>query len=764
MKIAIVDKVPSNIDYKKHFPIPDGATVNTYHLCSVKLPKVLKKDVDISINIDDYNYIILVGSEATKYFTKLTSVTNYCGHLVNEKFIPVINPSVVIFKPENLPLLEQAKNKMTSIFDGSNFTQEVKTHLIEEPKEALDYLTKIKGPVVALDCETSDLYPRNGVMLGISLADTPNEGAYITADALSDDVVEKLQEIVDNNTIVMHNSKFDKTWMRFHLGLTFKKPVEDTLLMHYALDETPGTHGLKQLALKYTNLGDYDAALEEFKTEYCRINKIKKEDFSYDLIPTEILAPYGAKDPVATFQLYEKFSPLIKKSKPLSNLYNNVLLPATAFVEQMEAFGVPFDINRLNKAQQYLDDELFRTKLEFYRLPEVEEYKNIYGTELNINSPIQLRKFFFDVLRLTKTGKKTGTGADSTDADVLAELAEQSPLPKMVLELRKQQKIKNTYIDKILIALDKDSRLRTGFNLTTTTSGRLSSSGKLNMQQLPRDNPIVKGCIKARPGYKIVSIDLGTAEMYYAAVLSKDPNLMKVFQNGGDFHSAVAKMVFSLPCTVDEVKIKNPGYRQAAKAISFGILYGSGKDKVATTVSDYYLEMHIEQGVKLQTFTIDEADDAIKRYFKTYSRLKEWLEETKAEIRENGYIYSHFGRKRRLKNVFSSDKATAASEVRSGVNFTIQSLASDINLLGAIDTQNSMGFPNPAIGGIFALVHDSILAEIKEEYVDLYCKIAKECIQQDRGVSIPNAPISLDIAIGDDYSFGKLEAKYPELC
>jgi DNA polymerase I-like protein with 3'-5' exonuclease and polymerase domains len=169
------------------------------------------------------------------------------------------------------------------------------------------------------------------------------------------------------------------------------------------------------------------------------------------------------------------------------------------------------------------------------------------------------------------TGKRTATGAISTDAEVLEELALEHPLPAVILKVRQLTKIRNTYISKILPELDADQRIRTGFNLIFTTSGRLSSSGKFNAQQIPRDDPLVKGCIKAPEGYSIVSQDLQTGEMYYAAVLSGDTNLQQVFLSGGDFHSTIAKSVFNLPCAVEDVKKLYPGKRQAAKAISFGI-------------------------------------------------------------------------------------------------------------------------------------------------------------------------------------------------
>ena len=175
------------------------------------------------------------------------------------------------------------------------------------------------------------------------------------------------------------------------------------------------------------------------------------------------------------------------------------------------------------------------------------------GKDFNPNSTLQLRSLLFDYIGLKPTGKKTGTGADSTDAEVLGKLAEEHPVPQLILDIRQKVKIKSTYLDKIIPALDRDERLRTGFNLHGTTSGRLSSSGKMNMQQIPRDNPIVKGCIKAKPGKKIVAMDLTTAEVYCAAVIADDKALMKVFQDGGNFHSNIAKLVFNLDCDVDDV-------------------------------------------------------------------------------------------------------------------------------------------------------------------------------------------------------------------
>ena len=159
---------------------------------------------------------------------------------------------------------------------------------------------------------------------------------------------------------------------------------------------------------------------------------------------------------------------------------------------------------------------------------------------------MQLRSLLLTTLACNRLGRKQRTGAHSTDAEVLQELGSQSEVPRLILDIRQRSKIKNTYLDKIIPQLDRDSRLRTSFNIHGTTSGRLSSSGKLNMQQLPGDNPAVKGCIKAAEGNQIVAMDLTTAEVYVAAVLAEDKALMDVFRSGGNFHSSIAKDSISI--------------------------------------------------------------------------------------------------------------------------------------------------------------------------------------------------------------------------
>jgi|APSaa5957512622_1039677.scaffolds.fasta_scaffold05023_2 DNA polymerase I-like protein with 3'-5' exonuclease and polymerase domains len=569
--VAVIDKAPNGFNYSKYF----NFEYDNYHLSSTKVKKLLKKDVDLNFDSDAYEYVILIGSEASKFIAGVSSVTEFAGHLIDSKFIPMINPAMLSFKPDAKPLFDRALGKLNGYIAGEKpptVTGEFEG--ITEEERANEYLEEILRDetikFVACDTETTSLYPRDGYVLGISLTHKSAQGVYISTECIGEYTERLLQDLFSTRLVVFHNAKFDIAMLEYHFSFKFPK-VSDTMLMHYVLDETQGTHGLKSLAMKYTDYGDYDKALDDFKTQYCKEHKILKGAFTYDLIPFDIMYEYAAIDTAVTYDLYKMFSKKIVKSVQLTKVYKELLVPGMLFLKDVQENGVPFDKERLLKVQKLMEHEVREAKEKLYEYHEVHKFEEDQEKVFNPNSTQQLRILLFDYVGLTPTGKLTGTGAASTDAEVLKQLAEEHPIPGVILNIRQKSKIKNTYLDKIIPEIDRDGCLRTYFNLTSTTSGRLSSSGKLNMQQLPRDNAAVKGCIKARPGYKILQQDLATAEVYVAAILSGDKNLQNVFKSGGDLHSTVAKMVFQLPQEVDDIKEKAPTQRQAAKAITFGI-------------------------------------------------------------------------------------------------------------------------------------------------------------------------------------------------
>jgi len=689
------------------------------------MDKVLKKDVTLDIDLvrEEYEYIILIGKEPSKMVGKITSVMEYQGYLLDDKFLALMNPVAVSLRPSLKSEFDKAVNDIIITINGlgSEVGNDIEILALEDERSILKYLDELisdNPEFITMDTETSALYPRDGYVLGISISHKDDQGVYMDSLYVTDIVAEKLQYICNKFKVVFHNAKFDIKMLSYHFGLTFPD-WEDTMLLHFNLDEN-NPHGLKYLAIKYTDLGDYDAELEKFKTQYCKDHKIKKADFTYDLIPFEVMYPYAAKDTAATFALYKKFIPAVTKNPRLLKVYNELLIRGTKFLIDVEETGIPVNKNLITHHIFRISDEIKILTESLYKHDEVKKVEEAKKALFNVNSTHHLRMLFFDILQMP-CSKLTDTGQPSTDAEVLEELSEAHPIASTINTIKKLKKIKATYLEKMLVGCDMDGRLRTGFNLHITTSGRLSSSGKINAQQLPRKDKTPKLCIEAKEGFSIVSQDLRTAEMYIASILSGDKVLQKIFIDGVDYHGSMAVMKFGLTCTPNEVAKLFPDLRQAAKTVSFEILYKLN-----------YREPALEK----------------------FKRLKRWLQEQEEWIKAKGYIYSGFGRKRRVPDVFSPNRKEAQHQVRSAINFLVQSVSSDVNLLAGIDMQDWIVANNHTENmKIFGLVHDSILSEVKDEHIDLYLEKLAYFTQMDRGVSIPGHPIGLDVEVGKNYAF-----------
>ena len=742
MKLAIVLSSPLKNNIPALFREYAGnIKFETIYLSSEPKEKILKKDVDLTLSIlDEFDIVCPIGAEPLKYVCGLTGITKYNGIVVNEKYLPILDPNMTFIKPQYRDDIHKAFDRLKKLINGEEaIAHEKQYHHYTDEIEFLPYLRKLQDPevkVISVDTETTSLSPRKGTILGFVFSTKPHEGVYVDAHII-EHYYDEFEEIFRTKKCVFHNSKFDIQFIRYEYGFDFPD-FEDTMLMHYCLDESVGTHGLKQLALKFTDLGDYERELDEYKKNWCRQHKVKLDDFNYGMLPPEIIAPYGCKDGDATMQLFQKFSPKIWGSKEFTRLYETILKPVTRAIIHIENNGGPIDLQVLEELIEDYRIDIEETMNELAYHPAVQQFEETQQKTFNPNSVFHLREILFNILKL-KPIKKTETGAFSTDAEVLESL--KHPITEAILDLRKKVKLSQTYLKNIRDGLDKDNRLRSSFNVTGTTSGRLSSSGVLNYQNLPRDKDAgIKKVFKARPGYKIIQADLGTAEVYIAAALSNDKFLQRAFIEKMDFHSYVAKNMFKLPCEVDEVKKLYPDERQWAKAITFGILYGAGPSKIAETAN----------------VTLAEAKDFIVKYFKEANALKRWIDTCLSMINSNYFIYSAFGRKRRLPEAKADNKATATHAARSGLNFLVQSVASDVNLLGLIDTINWIE-ANKLQDKIcvFATVHDSVVAEVADDMVDEYVRQLKSNLQKDRGVNIPGCAIVVDVEIGP--SWGELD-------
>ena len=716
-------------------------------LHSGKKEKILKKDIDLDFDeLGGYKIIGLVGAEPLKYVAGMTGIQKYNGVFIEKKYLPIMNPNIAVFKPQLEDDIIRAFNQVPKLLAGEDVgKQSEKDYCFVETEEQFQqYKNQFEdAQKIVVDIETTSVSPHTGTILGIAMSTRPHQGIYVSVDVVNKHK-QWFHDLFLDKLCIFHNSKFDTNYMETELGFKFPK-YEDTMLLHYCLEEAVGTHGLKPLALRFTDLGDYERELDEYKKSWARKNKVKLADFNYGMLPSDILAPYACKDADATFQLYGKFKPLVEKSEEFSKLYETILLPATHAMKTLEKNGGPINIEQVNwLAEQYqIDMEECLEEINTHEA--VQRFERVYEKTFNPNSTAQLRDLFFSILNLKPT-KKTDTGAWSVDKEVLTNL--NHPLSEAILELREKTKMAGTYISNIKNGVDKDGRLRSGFNIHGTTSGRLSSSGNLNYQNIPRDNKDIKKLFKARPGYKIIQCDLGTAEVYYAAMLSGDKFLQKAFIDKLDFHSYVAKQMFNLPEEVNQVKKLHPNERQYAKAITFGIMYQAGPAKIAETVN--------KDAKAGEEITTSQSKQFIQKYFNEARSLKKFIDGSNQQIENHAYIYSFFGRKRRLPEAKSPNRGVAQHAIRSGVNFLVQSVASDINVMGVIDLVKWI--EDNDYGDVikpFTVVHDSIVSEVREDLVDTYIENAKRCIQTDRGLSIPDCPIKVDFEIGP--SWGELD-------
>jgi DNA polymerase I-like protein with 3'-5' exonuclease and polymerase domains len=743
-KTALIEVSKSRFNYKAVFNFDYD---HIYLADSISGKKIKKAEivVDVEEIKDCYEKIILVGADVLKIFTKRSGVDVLQGQVIEDKYIPIINPGMLVYKPALKEQFYKIAEKICDIVNNNKNTFDIfskySVNLIDTDDKAKELLSNIladSAANVSVDTETTALYPRDGHVLGICIANNETTGYYILSECMDDTNVEIFRQIMQTKHIIYFNSKFDRSFIEYHFGVTDNGDnFDDAMLMHYTLEENE-PQNLKDLSLLYTDLGPYDHALDEYKKEYCRKNKMLQDNFSYDLIPVDIMYKYASIDAIATLKLYNIFKPKLEQNGILNRFYMNFHLRLCKFLQKLENRGVPFDADMLKRYQKDMGDEIFELTEKFFSLPALKAYEEKYG-KFNPNSYPQMRKLLFDELGLVSNGNFTDSGADSVDVEQLTFLAEQHEVPKMLMQIRKVMSIKSKYIDKALMNVDGDGRLRTSFNQAATTSGRLSSSGKINMQTAPRDDKRFKNCIKAPEGYKIVSCDLGNAEMWVVAAISEDENLRSVFRNKSDFHSEVAKQIFHLKESVEDIKKLLPKKRQAAKSTSFGVLYGAGTATVA------------EQAGISQ----DEAEQVIEAYFARFPKLKLWIDRIHHFIKNNGYIYSALGRKRRLPNATSSNRRVAGDDIRSGTNFTIQSVASDLTLLGTMNMDDYIKSTNmPA--EIFMLVHDSAVALVRDDYVDEYKQNMTKFLQQDYGVMIPGCPIVVDFDVGQTYAFEEL--------
>jgi DNA polymerase-1 len=518
-------------------------------------------------------------------------------------------------------------------------------------------------------------------------------------------VMSKLRSIMESNIeFILQNGKFDYKFF-LQKGWNLKPAVHDPMLMHYLLHETAkGQHGLKDMALQYTDMGAYDQELES----WFATNGMKTDDSrNYARVPTELLFKYAAADADVTLQLKDIFLPLLEQEDML-DLYYKLILPLSYNLTVMEFEGFKINKNLLLQTKKELQDEIVSIENEIQK-----EILKVTTEQFDLASPKQLSKLLFEVLKLPVI-KQTKTGY-STDESVLNALKEKHTIPSQLVKHRGLSKLLNTYIESVEEKLDDDNKLHASWNIPGTESGRLSSSNP-NLQNIPKDDKRIKNMYTVEAGNVLVEADEAQGEFRLWGAYSLDPQLIKDLTDGLDIHRFIAALANKI-----DVSQVTPEQRQTAKSIVFGLMFGEGIDDLS----------------KKHNVTTEYAQTIKDTFFSRYPIAKKWRYDNVKRGKRDGFVRSFFGRVRHLPGINSTDNSVSFPDQQAAVNSPIQGCLSDYTANAAnriILKFKELGYH----GKLRNLVHDAIYMEIPKIELEESVKIMKEEMERKiLGIQVP---------------------------
>ena len=649
-----LDAILSNIDKLKG-KVKENISNSSQTIDLAKKLIKLKKDVNISTNLDDY----LIQSR-------------------NEELL-----SEIITKYE---LKSIAKN--FSIEKKISTTQNKKKYkVIKSERDFLNLLdTLLEEKIFAFDTETTSLDPFDAELVGVSFSIKEHNAFYIPLGHDADNIdfsmdlfLQNLKKIFNMKDLIIigQNIKYDINVLHKY-EVEFNCKVEDTMLLSYIYNSS-GKHDLDTLSEKYLNYKT---------TTYEDIVGSGVKQKSFAEINVKDAGNYACEDADVTLQLFNYLSKKLNTLDGQQKLYRDIENPLIKVIAQIEQNGVMIDSKSLEKQSIDLNRRIKKIEKNVYKLA---------NKEFNIGSPKQLQEIFYEDLKLPIL-KKTPTGKPSTNEDVMQELSLSHELPKLILQYRNLMKLKNTYTDKLGEQVNQSTqRLHTSYNQTVTITGRLSSSNP-NLQNIPvktQDGKNIRKTFITPKKYQIISADYSQIELRVMAHLSKDKNLSKSFMNNEDIHSATAKEIFAIT--------KNPTeeQRRAAKTINFGLIYG---------ISSYGLSRQLK-------IDPNSAKEYIAKYFERYNGIKEFMDIVKSETKKNGYTSTLLGRRIYIPNITHSNFQIRSAAERTAINAPIQGTAADILKMAMIDIYKWIKEGNYPIRVIMQ-VHDELVFEVQKDFVE----------------------------------------------
>lgn len=571
----------------------------------------------------------------------------------------------------------------------------------------------------ALDLETTSLDPMRAEVVGLALAWTEGEAVYVPVAHTGLEAPNQLERSDVLNAVgplladpalkkVGQNIKYD--WVVLaNAGVELKGVAFDTMVASYVLNPSRRQHNLAGLVLEHFNYT---------MTTYEDVAGKGAKQVSFDQVPIEAATAYACEDADYTLRLADELSAEVASAAMAPLLYE-LEMPLIEVLVAMERWGVKIDAAVLRDLSKELEGQIEALATRIYTLA---------GEEFNIKSPVQLRAILFERLGLPVL-KRTKTGP-STDHEVLEQLALQHDLPAEVVNYRALSKLKSTYVDALPALIHPATgRIHTSFNQTVTATGRLSSSDP-NLQNIPVRSEVgrrIRQAFVAEEGRRLLSCDYNQIELRILAHLSKDTVLLEAFAAGEDIHNLTASEVFGVgPADV------TPDQRRVAKVVNFGIIYG---------LSPFGLARDLK-------VSREEAREYIDGYFARYALVKDYIEATKAEAHERGYVTTVLGRRRYLPELASADRVTKEMAERMAVNTPIQGSAADLIKRAMVEIYGEI-VERGLEAKMILQVHDELLFEVPDDEAD---EVENLVVDKMVGVVELDVPITVDAKWGKSWS------------
>lgn len=573
-----------------------------------------------------------------------------------------------------------------------------------------------KQTSVCFDTETTGIDALHAELVGMSFSYEKGKAFYVPFPESQEEaktLIEKFVPFFENENIekIGQNLKYDLKILS-NYGVTVKGKLFDTMIAHYLINPDM-RHNMDILAETYLKYSP--------KSIETLIGKKGKNQLNMRDVPLEDIKEYAAEDADVTLQLKEIFTAELDKTET-KKLFDEIEIPLVSVLAAMETEGIRLDVDFLKEMSKEMEVEIKSLEQQIYETA---------GETFNLASPKQLGDILFDKMKIGGAKqKKTKTGQYATGEEVLTYLANDNPIVKQILDWRQMVKLQSTYILALPEQVDKTTlRVHTDYMQTVAATGRLSSNNP-NLQNIPirteRGRQIRKAFVARDENYTLISADYSQIELRIIAALSGEENMIKAFQDGEDIHRATAAKVFNVP--LDEVSREQ---RSNAKTVNFGIIYG---------VSAF--------GLSNQTsLSRSESAALIDAYYKTYPRLRSYINEQVEFARENGYVQTILGRRRYLKDINSANAVVRSAAERNAVNAPIQGSAADVIKIAMINIHKKLQDENWK-SKMLLQVHDELVFDVHNDELEKIQPMIKHEMENAFKMTVP---LEVELGLGKDW-------------